>query len=825
MRTQPISHPSRRLATCFCSGLVALGGVLLLVFEPADAATTPAIDLTKETPAKTDNSYNLGPTGALGWMHVEAGMTENSRQILITAVENGSPAAGKLEVGDVILGVFGKRFTEDARRVFGRAIGQAESEAARGLLPLTVSRKGKAQEIVLKLQVMGSYSETSPYNCPKAKKILEQGLVVLAKNPGKDNKLHTNELALLAAGRPEDLEILRKSAHEIATKTPDVEALWKDSSKGEMRTWYHGYNNLFLCEYYLATGDKTVLPAIQSYTTTIARGQGVFGTWGHGYVPPGHAGQLHGPVPPYGPVNSAGLPCFISMLLAEKCGVQDREIKPAIARANKFFGYYVGKGAIPYGEHSPGPVHDDNGRTSMAAMAFALQGKRTETQFFTKMVTASYESREWGHTGNGFSYQWGPVAANAGGPKAMVAFMKELRWYYDLARRWDGSFVNVATGGGVASSYHGTVGATGSYLLGYAVPLKKIYLTGRDARRENWLSDADIAAAIDAERWLGANAHAKRSTAQLLAGLSSWSPLDRARSAEELGKRQDNILPQLLDLTKSKNPDARLGAVAAIGHLKKRAVPALDTLAALLNDDDRWLRVQTSDALRTIGGDAKPITAQMLKAAAVKDETDQMQFGVGALAYALFYPGGSYGPTGLLGKSIADVPKEQLYPAIRSIAANPDSAARGCLRSTYSLMTLEDVQALAPTIVTSIQEMPPANTMFSKGVRLAGIQALARLRIEEGIPLTMMMLNLKDWGKGYIIQTSLDVLKQYGGAAKPILPELRKLEGELTKTPKEHDKLVEVIKLIENDNNPPALISLKDFLKAQPGATQPGPRH
>ena len=25
-------------------------------------------DLTKATPAKTTNSYNLGPTGALGWM-------------------------------------------------------------------------------------------------------------------------------------------------------------------------------------------------------------------------------------------------------------------------------------------------------------------------------------------------------------------------------------------------------------------------------------------------------------------------------------------------------------------------------------------------------------------------------------------------------------------------------------------------------------------------------------------------------------------------------------------------------------------------------------
>ena len=223
MRTQPASHSSSSHSQHFFSGLFAIGGVFLWGSATVDAASKPAIDLTKETPAKIDNTYNLGPTGALGWMHVEAGMTENSRQILITAVENSSPAAGKLEVGDVILGVFGKPFTEDARRVFGRAIGQAEGEAARGLLPLKVSRKGTVQEIVLKLQVMGSYSETSPYNCPKAKKILEQGLVILAKNPDKDNSLHTNELALLAAGRPEDLEILRRALMKLPKKRP----LWK----------------------------------------------------------------------------------------------------------------------------------------------------------------------------------------------------------------------------------------------------------------------------------------------------------------------------------------------------------------------------------------------------------------------------------------------------------------------------------------------------------------------------------------------------------------------------------------------------------------------
>lgn len=166
-------------------------------------------------------------------------------------------------------------------------------------------------------------------------------------------------------------------------------------------------------------------------------------------------------------------------------------------------------------------------------------------------------------------------------------------------------------------------------------------------------------------------------------------------------------------MIKSGNPRGRLGAVMALGQLKTRAVPALDVLAGLLEDDDRWLRVQAAEALRTIGEAAKPVLPQMLKAAAARDETDPMEFAVGALDYALFYPGGAYGPKGVLASSIEGIARDLLYPAIRSVAANPDSHARGCLRSTYALLTLDDAKVLAATIVASIREMAPANTMFS----------------------------------------------------------------------------------------------------------------
>jgi hypothetical protein len=786
---------------------------VILLTGGANALFAGPVDLTKTTPAKTSNNYNLGPTGALGWMHVDGGMTVNARQILVTSVEKGSPSAGVLSIGDVILGAFGKPFDQDARKGFGLAIGRAE--AGNGTLPLIVWRKGKTLNVSVKLEPMGAYSDTSPYNCPKAKKILSRGLAVIARNVNDQNRFPINQLALLASGRPEYLKLVRDSARAIAGGTPEVEALWKAANHNGKHTWSFGYKNLFLTEYYLATGDKTVLPAIKAYTVSIARGQGKYGTWGHGLFGAGRDGRLHGPIPPYGPVNQAGLPCFVSMVLARKCGIRDPELDSAIERSNRFFGNYVGKGAIPYGEHRPGNVHDDNGKTSITAMAFALQGKRTETQFFSKMVTASYESREWGHADSGFSHVWGPIAANCGGPKAIAAFMKEMRWYHDLVRRWDGAFVHVPVGGGgVARSYRSVFNSTGSHMLGYAAPLRKLYITGRDAHKENWLSDKDVAEAIEAERWLGANAHSKRTIKHLLAGLSKWSPLDRVRSAQELGRRKENVLPQLLAMLKSDKVNDRLGAVIALGQLRNRAVPALNAIAALLNDDDRWVRVQAAEALRVIGPAARPVLPQMLKAAAVKDKSDPMEFGVGALAYALFYPGGSYGPRGILAGSIAEVDKKSLYPAIRSVATNPDSHARGCLRSTYNLLTIEDVKILAPEFYASVRDMAPANTMFSKGVRLAGAQAMARLRIEEGLHMAIMLINLREWGRNYVTDVSLGIIKQYRGAAKLVLPELEKLKIQWQKERRGAwlKKLAEIMATIDNDKNPPRLISLKEYM-------------
>jgi hypothetical protein len=151
-------------------------------------------DLTKGDRSGVDRSqtYNLGATGLRGWIYTRAASnldssqgrtTTASRQILVTHVGTNSPASGVMEVNDVILGVGDKPFSDDARKSFGRAITEAEKTENKGVLKLIRLRDGKTENVELKLKVMGSYSATAPYDCPKSKQILGDACQALAKEP------------------------------------------------------------------------------------------------------------------------------------------------------------------------------------------------------------------------------------------------------------------------------------------------------------------------------------------------------------------------------------------------------------------------------------------------------------------------------------------------------------------------------------------------------------------------------------------------------------------------------------------------------------------
>jgi hypothetical protein len=69
--------------------------------------------------------------------------------------------------------------------------------------------------------------------------------------------------------------------------------------------------------------------------------------------------------------------------------------------------------------------------------------------------------------------------------------------------------------------------------------------------------------------------------------------------------------------------------------------------------------------------------------------------------------------------------------------------------------------------------------MFADGVRLAGLDLLARNCIKEGLPLCVSLMEIDRWGKKNRITGCLESLARYGGAAKPLLPQLRQMEKDL----------------------------------------------
>ncbi|MEO7796795.1 MAG: DUF6288 domain-containing protein, partial [Opitutaceae bacterium] len=343
-------------------------------------------------------------------------------------------------------------------------------------------------------------------------------------------------------------------------------------------------------------------------------------------------------------MNQPGISLSIGMVLARQAGVSDPALDRAITKAAGFLRWYADKGAIPYGDHEPWPGHEDNGKCSSAAVLFDLLGDREVAAFFAKMSTAAYSERERGHTGNYFNILWALPAVSRCGPLATGASWKEQAWYYDLARGWDGSFSY--QGSPVGEEEHGVYkdwDNTGTYLLAYALPLKSLYLTGKKPSSVPALSRAKVDAVIAAGRDFfplnDKSAYDARTTEQLLAGLSNWSPAVRKRSAQALGERTGDFIPTLLKLLASANRYARYGACEALGYQGAKADDAAPQLRALLKDADPWLQSLAAKALPALGPEArKASVSDLLAMTARTSPADPRHMAQRAASTALFSP-------------------------------------------------------------------------------------------------------------------------------------------------------------------------------------------
>ena len=134
---------------------------------------------------------------------------------------------------------------------------------------------------------------------------------------------------------------------------------------------------------------------------------------------------------------------------------------------------------------------------------------------------------------------------------------------------------------------------------------------------------------------------------------------------------------------------------------------------------------------------------------------------------------------GLIGRSLDGVDRELLLlRAVRVGLQNEDGRARGSLETVYSNLTYDEIKPFLPAIHQAIVEPAPSGIMFASGIRLSGVELLAKHRIREGMPLCIQIMEIDKWGKKNRIVKCLKTLESYGPAAKDVLPELRQLEKE-----------------------------------------------
>ena len=215
--------------------------------------------------------YNLGITG------IRIQLVGNApNDMVVRHVFPGSPAQGLVSVGDHIVGAGGQDFVEPHQNgygvnVFGAqgpvsefavALEAAQSSAGTGQLALHLSSHGSLHDVVLDVgQAYGAFSPTYPDNCPKSELIRVELLDYLVQHQSANgswgnpvNDLWAS-LALIADGGQTQLDAARSCAQYLADTTAPTTSEW-------LPNWRYMSAGIVLAEFYLATGERWVLPEL-----------------------------------------------------------------------------------------------------------------------------------------------------------------------------------------------------------------------------------------------------------------------------------------------------------------------------------------------------------------------------------------------------------------------------------------------------------------------------------------------------------------------------------------------------------------------------------
>ncbi|MHC4253206.1 MAG: DUF6288 domain-containing protein, partial [Planctomycetota bacterium] len=234
---------------------------------------------------------NLGPTGIRARIY-----PDRPTQLVVKYVfkDTRSPARGRLMPGDVIVGANGMAFR--TAHIFGRrgrarnagwdgpmlelAHHMENSQGTDGKLKLVVwpgGDKSKQKVVEIQLRVVGRFSKTFPYNCPRSEKLLEELCDFLVMDHKSSNWKKPNSfyggahghaqqlLALMASGIPKYEPLIRREISRYSGKR-------YSPAGGGFQTWRWGFDSIVMGEAYLLYKDRSLVPSMRSVAAAMPLG-------------------------------------------------------------------------------------------------------------------------------------------------------------------------------------------------------------------------------------------------------------------------------------------------------------------------------------------------------------------------------------------------------------------------------------------------------------------------------------------------------------------------------------------------------------------------
>ena len=774
-------------------------------------------------PPDPGNLCHYGPTGFFAKRYID--------HLVVDAVEKGSPSDGKLMKGDVILAVDGKPISLDAYNQFTEAVDKAESKEGRGELKLTVKRtgdlpagstatvdtkkKGKKQletpaapdeslkvkelDVVLNLKVLGKCSVSAPISCPKTDILITQtaDYLVKSKNYGT---LNWGMLGLLATGEKKYIKVVRDYLHAANWAQPPKNPEELVGVTTGSTAWHWGYQALLLTEYYLLTGDKFVLPAINKFAIGLAVGQDQAGLYGHRMHYPA-LGRAFG----YGVMNQPTIPIFISLILAEKCGVKDKRVRNAIKRTHGHYNKWIGQGALPYGNHGPSiNQFTNNGTSGSLAVAFALLGNKKGASFYAAMSAAASEEILLGHGGPVWNILWSGLGANVLGPEMTTAYNNEIHWLRTVTRTWNGRFVEMK---GWGSDLKSGSWSTGSHLLNLSTGRRKIHITGKGMDKSLWVNTEK------AEEIVEAGNIDSSSDQSLMTLLGSPYPPVRYKAAQALAMRDAQVADKVMELLSKGTSNQRIGAIHAIQNLKIEGTED-DLLNIVRNEkEELWVR---QVAARTLAGmkEAKKYAPELLKVL-VKDKPydpyRELDLALGSALVKLYEPVGTANkadaaakPQIACGPYATELDKEMFYKGVAKLLDHKHASGRGAGMVLIRNLPEEDLPKVIDKMVYLIEDKDKTYTSYTGSGRQDALEILYRHGIKESMDYTISTMKEPTGRGGPRMRARTRLLKTFGGEAKYLIPKIKEVMG------KNGD---EIVKQIEASKEARKMITIEEAKK------------